>query len=194
MLDYTELPGKYLSILNISRKGRVALMYLGSQSEETYLCIREQSLSRGGSQSAVRCRWRSLCTLWPSHSQWPSEQISFITTMFLPLLQLSFKLHLPPRKASYPTGLSAPLQFRFGSPRLAAFPKAEIAVEKEEIHTLTIIMLRPVYTGPPCWSTRLNQWNWIQRLNDTVYTVPQKWTRQSIPKWRQMNLCGKVLL
>ena len=49
-----------------------------------------------------------------------------------------------------------------------------------------------VYTGPPGWSTRLNQWNWIQRLNDTVCTVPQKWTRQSIPKWRQMNLFGKV--
>jgi hypothetical protein len=54
--------------------------------------------------------------------------------------------------------------------------------------------LRRVYTDPPGWSTRLNQRNWIQRLNDTVYTVPQKWTRQSIPKWRQMNLWGKVLL
>jgi hypothetical protein len=46
---------------------------------------------------------------------------------------------------------------------------------------------------PPGWSTRLNQRRWIQRLNDTVYTVPQKWTRQSISKWRQMNSCGKVL-
>ena len=53
--------------------------------------------------------------------------------------------------------------------------------------------LRRFYTGPPGWSTRLNQRNWIQRLNDTVYTVPQRWTRQSISKWRQMNLCGKVL-
>jgi hypothetical protein len=35
--------GKYQAILNISRTGRVALMYLGSQSEETLLCIREQS-------------------------------------------------------------------------------------------------------------------------------------------------------
>ena len=54
-------------------------------------------------------------------------------------------------------------------------------------------VLRRVYAGPPGWSTRLNQWNLIQRLNDTVYTVPQKWTRQSISKWRQMKLCGKVL-
>jgi len=44
-------------------------MQLGSQSEETLLCIREQSLSRGASQSAVRRRWLSLCTVWPSYSQ-----------------------------------------------------------------------------------------------------------------------------
>jgi len=54
--------------------------------------------------------------------------------------------------------------------------------------------LRRFHMGPPGWSTRLNQWNWIQRLNDTVYTVPQKWTRQSNSKWRQMKVCGKVLL
>jgi len=33
--------------------------------------------------------------------------------------------------------------------------------------------------------------NWIQRLNDFVYTVPQKWTRQLISKWRQMNFAGR---
>jgi uncharacterized membrane protein YhaH (DUF805 family) len=43
-------------------------MLLGSQSEKTLLCIREQPLSRGTSQSAVRRRWLSLCTVWPSHS------------------------------------------------------------------------------------------------------------------------------
>ena len=48
------LSGKYAAIWNISRTGHVALMYLGSQSEETLLCIREQSLSSGDSQSAVR--------------------------------------------------------------------------------------------------------------------------------------------
>jgi len=50
------LSGKDPSILNISRTGSVALMKLGSQSEETLICIREQSLSRGASQSAVRRR------------------------------------------------------------------------------------------------------------------------------------------
>ena len=48
-----------------------------------------KSLSCGASQLAVRRRWLSLCTVEPSHSQWPTEQISFITTMFLPILQLS---------------------------------------------------------------------------------------------------------
>jgi len=32
--------------------------------------------------------------LWPSHSQWPSEEISFITTIRLPNLQLSCRLFL----------------------------------------------------------------------------------------------------
>ena len=48
------LSGKYPAILNISRTGRVALMYLGSQSEKTLLRIREQPLYRGASQLAVR--------------------------------------------------------------------------------------------------------------------------------------------
>jgi hypothetical protein len=85
---------KYPAILNISRIGRVALMYLGGQSEETLLFIHEQSLSHGSRQSAVRRRWLSLCTVWPSYSQWPSEQISFITTMRLPILQPLCRLFL----------------------------------------------------------------------------------------------------
>jgi len=36
-------------------------------------------------------------------------------------------------KASHHPGLSAPLQLRFGSLRLPAFPKSKIAVEMEEI-------------------------------------------------------------
>jgi len=36
-------------------------------------------------------------------------------------------------KTSHHPGLSAPLQPRFGSLRLLAFPKAKIAVEREEI-------------------------------------------------------------
>ena len=75
-----RLSGKYAAILNISITGRVALMQLGSQSEETLLRIREQSLSRGASQFAVRRRWLSLCTVWPSHSQ-----ISYLSTAILDL-------------------------------------------------------------------------------------------------------------
>ena len=105
-------------------------MYLGSHSEETLLSILKQSLSLGASQSAVRCLWLSLCTLCPSHSQSPSEQISFITIMRLPILQLLCRLFSG--KASYHPGLSAPLQPRFCSVRLLAFPKAKIAVAREE--------------------------------------------------------------
>jgi len=36
--------------------------------------------SRGASQSAVKCRWLSLCTVWPSHSQ-----ISSLSTAMLAL-------------------------------------------------------------------------------------------------------------
>ena len=62
----------------------------------------------GASQSAVRPHWLSLCTVWPSHSQWPSEQISFITTMRLPILELSCRLFFwqsitSPRSVSPPT-------------------------------------------------------------------------------------------
>ena len=66
-----------------------------------------------------------------SHSQWPNEQFSFITTMRLPILQLSC---CPPHpKASHHPGLPTPLQPRIVSLRLLAFPKATIAVEKDEI-------------------------------------------------------------
>ena len=51
-------------------------MQLSCQSEETLLRIREQLLFRGASQSAMRRRWLSLCTLWTSHSQ-----ISFSTAI-----------------------------------------------------------------------------------------------------------------
>ena len=55
-IDIGGLSGKYPAILNISGTGRVDFMQLDSQSEDTLLCIREQSLSRGASQSAVRRR------------------------------------------------------------------------------------------------------------------------------------------
>ena len=93
-------------------------------------CASMKSFSHGASQSAVRRHWLSLCTVWLLHSQWLTEQISFITTMRLPILQLSCRLF---GKASHHPALSAPLQSRFGSLRLLAFPKAKIAVEREEI-------------------------------------------------------------
>jgi len=53
-------------------------------------------------------------------------------TMRLPILQLSCRLSWQ-SIISYHPGLSAPLQPRFDSLRLMAFPKAKIAVETEEI-------------------------------------------------------------
>ena len=72
-----------------------------------------------------------MCTVWPSHSQWLSEQINFITTLCLPILQLSCRIFFC--KTSHHSGLLASLQPRFGSLRLLVFPKAKIAVEREEI-------------------------------------------------------------
>ena len=75
-------------------------------------------------------RWLSLCAVWPSHSQWPSEQIKF-STLRLPILQLSCRIFF--FKSSHHPGLSVLLKSRFGSLRLSAFLKAKIAVEREEI-------------------------------------------------------------
>jgi len=79
----------------------------------------------------VRSRWLSLCIVWPLHAQWSSEQISFITTMRLPNLQLSCRFFFG--KESHHPGLSGPLQPRFGSLQLVPFHKAKVAVEREEI-------------------------------------------------------------
>jgi hypothetical protein len=63
------------------------------------------------------------------HSQWSVEQISESTSMRPPILQLSCSfwqnLHKP--------GPSVPLHPRFGSLRLLVYPKAQIAIEIEEI-------------------------------------------------------------
>jgi hypothetical protein len=83
-------------------------------------------------QSAVRRRWLSWCTLWPSHSQWPIEQISFITTMPLPILQLSCRLFWGGQSITSPSFVCpSPLQPRFGFTWLLAFPKVKVAVERE---------------------------------------------------------------
>jgi hypothetical protein len=75
-----RLSGKYLSVLNILRTGCMALMQLGSPSEEILLCIHEQSLSLEASHLTVRRRWLSLCTVWPLRSQ-----ITSISTAILAL-------------------------------------------------------------------------------------------------------------
>jgi hypothetical protein len=86
--------------------------------------------SRGASQSAVRRRWLSLCTVWPSHSQWPSQQISFITTMGVLILQLSCRHFW--QSITSPRSVTPP-PAQFGSLQLLAFPIVKIAVEREEI-------------------------------------------------------------
>jgi hypothetical protein len=42
-----RISGRYPAVLNISKTGHLALMYLGSQSEETLLCICEVTLPSG---------------------------------------------------------------------------------------------------------------------------------------------------
>ena len=118
----------YPAILNISRTRRVSLMQLGSQSEETLLCIGEQSLSRGASKSAVRRRWLSLCTAWPSHSQRPSEQINFIRTMRLPFSRAGFYWQNIASNKSF-----SPHTDQICLLATPGFPTAKIAVEKENI-------------------------------------------------------------
>jgi hypothetical protein len=51
---------------------------LAASQRRPYCASVNKSLSRGASQSAVRCHWLSLCTVWPSHSQ-----ISSLSTAIL---------------------------------------------------------------------------------------------------------------
>jgi hypothetical protein len=64
-------------------------------------------------------------------SQWPNEHIIFITTTRLPLY--SARAGFFWQNITSPRSVSPPLQPRFGSLRLLSFPKAKIAVEREEI-------------------------------------------------------------
>ena len=68
----------------------------------------------------------SLYSVWPSHSQWPSEQISFIGKFYSSLAGFLWQSITSP-------SLSAPLQHWFGSLQFLAFPKAKIAFEMEKI-------------------------------------------------------------
>jgi hypothetical protein len=55
-------------------------------------------------------------------------------------------------------------------------------------HTLPLHQPQPVCSkGAFTRVNLIDQWHWIERMNDTVCTVPPNWTRQSIKKWRQIR-------
>jgi hypothetical protein len=80
---------------------------LAASQRRPYCSSVNSHSSVGASRSAVRRRWLSFCTVWLLHSPWPSEHISFVTTMCLPILQLSCSLFwqsiTSPRSVSPPT-------------------------------------------------------------------------------------------
>jgi hypothetical protein len=90
-----------------------------------------KSLSHGDSQSAVRRSWVSSCTVWDHHIH--NDQASRSASS----QECAFPFYSSRAgffgKASHHPGLLVPLQPRFGSLRLLAFPIAKIAVEMEEI-------------------------------------------------------------
>jgi hypothetical protein len=123
-----------------------------------------------------------LCTVWTSHSKWPSEQISFITTMRLPILQLSCRLFFLAQHHITQV-CQPPLQSRIGSLRLLAFPKAKIAVEREEIcecdgHTvhklsqrsLTADLLVPRESDCSCMHSKVSS-DWMPSYIKATRTV-----------------------
>jgi len=94
------------------------------------MCIREQSLCRGPSQSAVRRRW--LIFVQCDHRihndrASRSANLNQCACPFYSSREGYFD------KTSHHPGLSAPLQRRFVSLRLLVFPNAKIALESEEI-------------------------------------------------------------
>jgi len=74
--------------------------------------------------------WLILCTVWPLHSKWPSEQISFIMAMCLPILQLSCRLFW--QSITSPRSVR-PLTAQIQLPAILAFPTIKISIEREEI-------------------------------------------------------------
>jgi hypothetical protein len=82
--------------------------------------IREELLSRGASQSTVRRRriHNDRASISASSRQCACPFYSFCAGFFF-------------GKASHHPDLSAPLQPRFGSLRLLAFPNAKMAVDRE---------------------------------------------------------------
>jgi len=100
-------------------------------SQSRPYCASVNSHSPVGLVSRQWDAWPSLCAVWPSHSKWPSEQIRFITTMHMPILQFScwfffLQSFTSPRSVS-------PLLPTFVSLRLLTYPKDKIAFEREVI-------------------------------------------------------------
>ena len=78
----------------------------------------------------MRRHWLSLCTVWLLHSQ--SERADQLHHDNVPAHSIAL-VQAFSGKASHHPALSAPLQPRFGSLRLTAFPRAKITIEREEI-------------------------------------------------------------
>ena len=94
------------------------------------MCIHEQSLSCGASQSAVRRCWWSLCTVYRHIHNDQASRSASSWQCACPFYSSRVGVS---GKASYHPGMSAPQQPRFGSLRLLVFSKAKIAIEREEI-------------------------------------------------------------
>jgi hypothetical protein len=123
LLQRTRTGRQISSHFEYLKKWSSGLDKLGSQSEETLLYICEQSLSHGASKLTVRCHWRSLCTVWPSHWQWPSEQIGSSWQYTCPFYTShAGPLHHPGLSAPYSPDL-APCDFWF-------FPKLKFPLKR----------------------------------------------------------------
>ena len=78
----------------------------------------------------MRCRWLSLCIVWPSHSNDQASRSVSSRQCTCPFYSSCTGFF---GKAAHHPGLTAPLQPRFGSLWLLALPKGKIALEREEI-------------------------------------------------------------
>jgi len=94
--------------------------------------------SRGASQSAVRHRWFSLCTVWPLHSQWPSEHIGFITTMHLPILQLSCRFFFWGGSITSPRSVRPPYSPYLSPCHFWLFPKLKSPLKRRRFVNATL--------------------------------------------------------
>ena len=76
------------------------------------------------------------CTVWPSHLQWPSEQISFIMTMRLPILQRSCRHYFG--KASHHPALSAPYSPHLAVSNFCLLPKIKSPLKGRRFVNATV--------------------------------------------------------